>query len=120
MASFKLWLAISATFSLLSHIECGHYLNGDGTPHDMYHELHIPRNQPPYPTYEKIPKTSFSCEGKKWGYHADVESQCQAYHLCQGKLIQSFLCPNATLFHDQFKACDQFYNVRCGVALEDL
>lgn len=66
-----------ATFSLLSHIECGHYLNGDGTPHDMYHELHIPRNQPPYPTYEKIPKTSFSCEGKKWGYHADVESQCQ-------------------------------------------
>lgn len=104
----------------LALVECGHYFNADGTPHDMYHDLHLPHDPPLYPTFREVPKTSFNCAGREWGLHADTEAHCQAYHLCQDRLVQSFLCPNATLFHNQFKVCDQFYNVRCGWDLDDL
>ncbi|RZF42340.1 hypothetical protein LSTR_LSTR004148 [Laodelphax striatellus] len=98
----------------------GHYYNADGTPHDPYHYLHLPHDPPLYPTFHEVPLTSFSCAGREWGYHADTEAYCQAYHLCQGGLVRSFLCTNGTLFHDEFQVCDQFYNVRCGSPYSDL
>ncbi|KAJ9584391.1 hypothetical protein L9F63_021260, partial [Diploptera punctata] len=104
--------------AVLAH--AGHYYNADGTPHDPYHILHLPHDPPLYPTFNSVPHTAFNCEGRDWGLHADTEAYCQAFHLCQGHLVRSFLCPNGTLFHNQFKVCDQFYNVRCGVPLEDL
>ncbi|PSN39971.1 hypothetical protein C0J52_13390 [Blattella germanica] len=110
----------AAALLAVAVVHAGHFLNADGTPHDPYHELHLPHDPPLYPTFDKVPPTAFSCEGRDWGLHADTEAYCQAFHLCQGHLVRSFLCPNGTLFHNQFKVCDQFYNVRCGVPLEDL
>ncbi|CAH1403761.1 unnamed protein product [Nezara viridula] len=98
----------------------GHYYNADGTPHDPYHDLHLPHYPPLYPTYAAVPRTGFSCEQREWGYHADEATGCQVFHLCQGHLVSSHICTNGTLFHPQFKVCDNFYNVRCGVPLEDL
>ncbi|XP_046985810.1 U-scoloptoxin(01)-Er1a-like [Schistocerca americana] len=90
-------------------------------PRDPYHELHLPRDPPLYPQLHSPPHTAFSCAGRSWGLYADVDAACQAFHLCrQDSLVSSFLCPNGTLFNQQFQVCDQFYNVRCGVPLEDL
>ncbi|XP_023719286.1 uncharacterized protein LOC111870897 [Cryptotermes secundus] len=115
-----LLLALIFAPAILSALtRAGHFLNADGTPHNPYHELHLPHEPPLYPTLDKVPHTAFSCEGRDWGLHADTEAYCQAFHLCQDHLVRSFLCPNGTLFHQQFKVCDQFYNVRCGVPLED-
>nr|CAD7408795.1 unnamed protein product [Timema cristinae] len=110
----------AATEAVMSGALAGHYYNADGTPHDPYHELHLPHDPPLYPTLDRVPQTGFSCQGREWGLHADTEAYCQAFHLCQDHLVRSFLCPNATLFNDQFKVCDQFYNVRCGSPFEDL
>jgi hypothetical protein len=55
----------------------GHFLNADGTPHDPYHELHLPHEPPLYPTLDRVPHTAFSCEGRDWGLHADTEAYCQ-------------------------------------------
>ncbi|KAF4519103.1 hypothetical protein B566_EDAN010525 [Ephemera danica] len=61
-------------------------------PEDPYHELHLPHDPPLYPTLR------------------------EAFHLCaDGRVSRSFLCPNATLFHEEYAVCDQFYNVRCGI-----
>jgi hypothetical protein len=55
----------------------GHFLNADGTPHNPYHELHLPHDPPLYPTLDRVPHTTFSCEGRDWGLHADTEAYCQ-------------------------------------------
>ncbi|XP_031832736.1 U-scoloptoxin(01)-Er1a-like [Nomia melanderi] len=99
----------------------GHYFNEDGTPYDPYHNLHVPHNPPLYPAYHKVPRTGFSCYGLESQLWADLDSQCQAYHLCHdGHLVSSHLCANGTLFNQQFQVCDQFYNVRCGSPYGDL
>ena len=56
-----------------------------------------------YPILSEVPDSSFSCEGRvEGGYYADVESQCQPFHICANdgnQLVKfSFLCPNGTLF----------------------
>ncbi|XP_076241036.1 U-scoloptoxin(01)-Cw1a-like [Calliopsis andreniformis] len=106
---------------LLGTAFAGHYFNADGTPYDLYHNLHLPHDPPLYPTYQRVPRSSFSCDGLENQLWADVSTQCQAYHLCQnGRLISSHLCVNGTLFNQQFQVCDQFYNVRCGSPYGDL
>ena len=57
-----------------------------------------------YPILAEVPETAFSCEGRiEGGYYADVESQCQPFHICanDGSSLAkfSFLCPNGTLFN---------------------
>ena len=57
-----------------------------------------------YPILAEVPETSFSCDGRvEGGYYADVESQCQPFHICANDgtaLVKfSFLCPNGTLFN---------------------
>ncbi|KAI4467052.1 hypothetical protein MML48_2g00011643 [Holotrichia oblita] len=100
----------------------GHYIIPGSLPYDGYHDLHVPHDPPLYPTLTHIPHTSFSCAEKEFGYYADVEAACQAYHLCDHhqRTIASFLCTNGTLFNEQFQVCDQFYNVRCGSPYIDL
>lgn len=44
----------------------------------------------------------------------------QAYHRCEPNHAASYLCTNGTLFNEQFRVCDQFYNVRCGSPYIDL
>ncbi|CAG7719402.1 unnamed protein product [Allacma fusca] len=72
-----------------------------------------------YPLLSKIPRTSFSCEGRIPGFYADPETRCQVFHRCndcsdQPNLqMESFLCPNGTEFNQQILTCDWWANVQC-------
>ncbi|KAB0801687.1 hypothetical protein PPYR_02448 [Photinus pyralis] len=68
-----------------------------------------------YPTYNEIPRTSFTCEQKIPGYYSDPEAQCQVWHWCvPGGPQYSFLCPNGTVFNQFARVCDWFFNVDCA------
>merc|ERR1719237_1749947 len=74
-----------------------------------------------YPIYATPPETSFGCDGYIEGYYADPEAECQAFHICgsdgNGGLTKySFLCPNGTLFNQQYFVCDWWFNVDCSTA----
>merc|ERR1712223_426885 len=78
-----------------------------------------------YPIFAEVPETSFVCDGQvEGGYYADVEAECQVFHICgndgNGGLTKySFLCPNGTIFQQQYFVCDWWFNVDCSLA-EDL
>jgi len=75
-----------------------------------------------YPIFAEVPETSFLCDGQiEGGYYADTEADCQAFHICaadgEGGLTKySFLCPNGTLFNQQYFICDWWFNVDCSLA----
>ena len=74
-----------------------------------------------YPIYAAVPDTSFACDGRvEGGYYADVEGECQPFHVCTadghgGLTKYSFLCPNGTLFQQEYLVCDWWFNVDCSV-----
>jgi len=78
-----------------------------------------------YPIFAEVPDTSFLCDGQvDGGYYSDPEADCQAFHICAadgtgGLTKYSFLCPNGTLFNQQYFVCDWWFNVDCSLA-EDL
>ena len=78
-----------------------------------------------YPIYAEVPESGFSCEGQvDGGYYADPEAECQAFHICTadgagGLAKYSFLCPNGTLFNQNYFICDWWFNFDCATA-EDL
>jgi len=73
-----------------------------------------------YPIFSEVPETSFFCDGQvDGGYYGDPEAECQAFHICAndgaGGLSKfSFLCPNGTLFQQQYFVCDWWFNVDCS------
>merc|ERR1712123_133009 len=75
-----------------------------------------------YPIFAEVPETSFLCDGQvDGGYYADPEAECQAFHICAGDgtggfTKYSFLCPNGTLFQQQYFVCDWWFNVDCSLA----
>jgi len=75
-----------------------------------------------YPIFAEVPETSFVCDGQAdGGYYADPEAECQAFHICAndgsaGLTKYSFLCPNGTLFQQQYFVCDWWFNVDCSTA----
>ncbi|XP_050561409.1 U-scoloptoxin(01)-Cw1a [Spodoptera frugiperda] len=76
-----------------------------------------------FPIYHSVPDTSFSCDHVpvRPGMYANVETGCQAYHVChdgrEGQQGASFLCTNGTLFDQAKFACDWWYNVDCSKAI---
>merc|ERR1712141_991128 len=58
---------------------------------------------------------SFSCEGQAYGYFADVENNCEVFHICYpltddtGRITEyikwSFFCGNGTVFDQQALVC---------------
>ena len=78
-----------------------------------------------YPIFAEVPDTSFLCDGQvDGGYYSDPEAECQAFHICAGDgagglAKYSFLCPNGTLFHQQYFVCDWWFNVDCSTAQDD-
>ena len=55
------------------------------------------------------------------GYYADPEAECQAFHVCgadgRGGLTKySFLCPNGTIFNQNYLICDWWFNFDCSEA----
>ncbi|QQP51238.1 Putative LOC100168286 [Caligus rogercresseyi] len=78
-----------------------------------------------YPILAEVPETAFTCEGQvEGGYYADPEAQCQAFHICgpdagaSGLTKYSFLCPNGTLFNQEYFICDWWFNFDCAQAEE--
>merc|ERR1719419_1235204 len=75
-----------------------------------------------YPIFAEVPETSFLCDGQvDGGYYADPEAECQAFHICAndgngGLTKYSFLCPNGTIFQQQYFVCDWWFNVDCSLA----
>merc|ERR1719339_848142 len=75
-----------------------------------------------YPIYAEVPETGFGCDGQvDGGYYADPEAECQAFHICtadgQGGLAKySFLCPNGTIFNQNYFICDWWFNFDCSEA----
>merc|ERR1711892_283372 len=78
-----------------------------------------------YPIYAEVPESGFTCDGQvDGGYYADPEAECQAFHICTadgagGLAKYSFLCPNGTLFNQNYFICDWWFNSDCSTA-EDL
>ena len=75
-----------------------------------------------YPIYAEAPETGFACDGQvDGGYYADPEAECQVFHICtadgQGGLAKySFLCPNGTIFNQNYFICDWWFNFDCAEA----
>ena len=51
---------------------------------------------------------TFSCEGKIYGYYADIDNECQLFHVCYPVDLPdgtkqvfkwSFICPEETIFN---------------------
>lgn len=70
-------------------------------------------------------KEGFTCEGKIYGYYADVSNECKIFHVCvpvldnqgqatQPPLIFSFFCNNGTIFNQENLVCDYADNVDCS------
>jgi len=75
-----------------------------------------------YPIYAEAPETGFTCDGQvDGGYYADPEAECQVFHICtadgEGGLAKySFLCPNGTIFNQNYFICDWWFNFDCAEA----
>jgi len=77
-----------------------------------------------YPILAAVQDSAFTCDGLTFGgYYADVEQQCQAYHVCLRDPIApdtlypvSFLCPNGTIFNQEIFVCDWWFNVDCAAS----
>ena len=98
------------------------YAGGAGGEGDNLEEVipGIPGDD--YPIFAEVPETSFFCDGQTdGGYYSDPEAECQAFHICAGDgtgglTKYSFLCPNGTLFNQQYFVCDWWFNVDCSLA----
>ncbi|CAG0924071.1 unnamed protein product [Notodromas monacha] len=59
-------------------------------------------------------QTTFSCDGKPYGYYADVDNGCRIFHICQSSLTESdapvtrwsFFCGGGTVFNQATLVCD--------------
>ncbi|XP_026667445.1 uncharacterized protein LOC108622637 isoform X2 [Ceratina calcarata] len=71
-----------------------------------------------FPALTSIPATSFSCRGLKGGYYADLETNCQVFHICDNGRKISFLCPNGTIFQQSQLICDWWFKVDCSKSAE--
>jgi len=75
-----------------------------------------------YPIYSEVPETGFVCDGQvDGGYYADPEAECQVFHICTadgagGLAKYSFLCPNGTIFNQNYFICDWWFNFDCSEA----
>merc|ERR1712012_343833 len=75
-----------------------------------------------YPIYAEVPETGFACDGQvDGGYYADGEAECQVFHICTadgagGLAKYSFLCPNGTVFNQNYFICDWWFNFDCAEA----
>merc|ERR1712223_698149 len=73
-----------------------------------------------YPIYAEVPESGFTCDGQvDGGYYSDPEAECQVFHICTadgagGLAKYSFLCPNGTIFNQNYFICDWWFNVDCA------
>ncbi|KAK8747656.1 hypothetical protein OTU49_016517, partial [Cherax quadricarinatus] len=95
--------------------------NGNGLEDPITALANAIRGEPgvDYPILAYVPDTGFTCSGQIPGYYADtaLEAGCQVFHICQADgRSDSFLCPNGTIFNQQYFVCDWWYNFDCSTA----
>jgi hypothetical protein len=79
--------------------------------------------RPPNLSPDNLPDTAFTCEDKvTGGYYADVEADCQLFHVCVQVSEYEFqdfhfLCPNDTVFDQQHLVCTNWFEVDCHAQL---
>ncbi|XP_049846570.1 mucin-3A-like [Schistocerca gregaria] len=72
-----------------------------------------------FPILPRIPRTTFNCRSVPGpGYYADMDTDCQVFHICDGGRKISFLCPNGTIFRQSHLICDWWWTVDCGSSRE--
>ncbi|CAG9808459.1 unnamed protein product [Chironomus riparius] len=98
---FVYWIIILLSAGILDARTTGNIRELAGTPNGL------------------VPRTSFTCSGRPPGYYADVETDCQVYHLCEQGRQYSYTCPNATLFQQRMLVCDHWYMVNCSKSEEN-
>ncbi|XP_064078325.1 uncharacterized protein LOC135195784 [Macrobrachium nipponense] len=70
-----------------------------------------------YPVHAFIPNTGFSCSDRLPGFYADDTAHCQVWHYCKTDgLMESFLCPNGTIYNQENRVCEWWFNVNCDKA----
>jgi len=70
-----------------------------------------------YPVLAFIPNTGFSCSDRLPGFYADDSAHCQVWHYCKTDgLMDSFLCPNGTIYNQANRVCEWWFNVDCDKA----
>ncbi|KAJ2954594.1 hypothetical protein O0L34_g2889 [Tuta absoluta] len=69
-----------------------------------------------FPAFPNIPNTGFNCKNVPTGYYADLETDCQVFHICDTSRKISFLCPNGTIFSQSHLICDWWFKVDCASA----
>ncbi|XP_031621716.1 mucin-5AC isoform X2 [Contarinia nasturtii] len=69
-----------------------------------------------FPVLTSIPQTTFNCRDFGNGYFADLETECQVFHICEGGKKISFLCPNGTIFQQTELICDWWFKVNCAAS----
>ncbi|CAG4988627.1 unnamed protein product [Colias eurytheme] len=67
-----------------------------------------------FPALPNIPNTGFNCKNVPTGYYADLETDCQVFHICDTSRKISFLCPNGTIFSQSHLICDWWFKVDCA------
>ena len=59
---------------------------------------------------------TFQCDNRIYGYYADVDNDCQVFHICYPVVLAddtaqmfkwSFICPEETIFN-QVRSADRF------------
>ncbi|KAA0202401.1 Cuticle Protein CPAP1 [Hyalella azteca] len=60
---------------------------------------------------------NFNCEGRRYGYYADTDNDCQIFHVCLpieddvGQIVEtahfSFVCGNQTIFDQASLTCSE-------------
>ncbi|XP_031848201.1 uncharacterized protein LOC116433820 [Nomia melanderi] len=57
---------------------------------------------------------NFSCQDRIYGYYADMENDCQIFHVCmpqaRGAMRWSFICPAETVFNQATFVCTRTEN----------
>ncbi|KAL0276358.1 UNVERIFIED_CONTAM: hypothetical protein PYX00_003948 [Menopon gallinae] len=67
--------------------------------------------------YSSPPSTGFKCPkgiGEQPRMMADAQTRCQVFYICTGDgPAAAMLCPNGTMFNENVRVCDWWYNVDC-------
>lgn len=66
--------------------------------------------------WEEFPNATFTfdCTDRSIGFYADLEFDCQIFHLCDaaGRRVP-YMCDKMTAFNQKYRVCDWAYNVDC-------
>lgn len=66
--------------------------------------------------WEEFPDVEFTfdCSNRPIGFYADLEFECKIFHMCDayGRRVPH-ICPNDTMFNQQYRVCDWNHKVNC-------